>query len=463
MKKRWSASSRKKSYRSPPTSRAGSSIAYRSKRRLARKGGRRARQGAHLDPARGLQLAGQPRRRLPLLLHLPAQRATLRLGLGEGDHEHHGEQQGEGHGGDGDVQEDAHPQIEEQPEPRHRRDQDGEQSHRRAGRQPRHQPDEEQSADQQPADLDPPDEPRTREQRSLHDVLEQLGVDLDARHVIAHRRRQMIRQAERGHADEHQATLEEARIRLAREHVGRRHEAIGIVPGVVDPGAAVRVAGSHEGAHPHRLDAARRRRAPRSGARLPATRSISRPSDGTSRAGRPWPAGGRGGPPHAPGPRWSGRGRARHGRSHPRCAARPRSDGGRARDRRRSSAPARDGPRSSPPARGSRGRRCRAPPVARASPRPAPCRSRATARAAAPCRRPMPATISGSRAGERRSGSAMRMARPMAAGRAAATVPTIRASQVRGHGHCPCCRRLSSSMATMTTGAVRGTRGWRLW
>ena len=65
----------------------------------------------------------------------------------------------------------------------------------------------------------------------------------------------MIRQPERGHADQHQAALEEARIRLGREHVGRRHEAIGIVPGVVDPGAAVRVAGSNEGAHRHRLDA----------------------------------------------------------------------------------------------------------------------------------------------------------------------------------------------------------------
>ncbi len=100
-----------------------------------------------------------------------------------------------------------------------------------------------------------PHEARTREQRSLHDVLEKLGVHLDARHVITHRRRQMIRQPERGHADEHQAALEEARIRLARKHVGGRHEAIGIVPGVVDPRAAVRVAGSDEGAHPHRLDA----------------------------------------------------------------------------------------------------------------------------------------------------------------------------------------------------------------
>ena len=54
----------------------------------------------------------------------------------------------------------------------------------------------------------------------------------------------------------------------------------------------------------------------------------------------------------------------------------------------------------------------------------------------------MPATIAGT--GRARAGRApgIRMSIPMAAGRAAATALTSRASQVRGHGHCPCCRRL---------------------
>lgn len=60
-------------------------------------------------------------------------------------------------------------------------------------------------------------------------------------------------------------------------------------------------------------------------------------------------------------------------------------------------------------------------------------------------------------------GSGIRMSMPIAAGRPSATFPTIRASQVRGHGHWPYRRRLSSSIATITTGPTRRTRGTRLW
>ena len=42
---------------------------------------------------------------------------------------------------------------------------------------------------------------------------------------------------------------------------------------------------------------------------------------------------------------------------------------------------------------------------------------------------------------------------------ASASRVTSRASQVRGHGHCPWRRRLSSSIATMTAGAERRIRG----
>ena len=74
-----------------------------------------------------------------------------------------------------------------------------------------------------------------------------------------------------------------------------------------------------------------------------------------------------------------------------------------------------------------------------------------------------PSRIPARRPGESRSGSGISTSSPMAAGRASASLATSRASQVRGHGHWPYRRRLSSSMVTMTTGAERGTRGARAW
>ena len=58
------------------------------------------------------------------------------------------------------------------------------------------------------------------------------------------------------------------------------------------------------------------------------------------------------------------------------------------------------------------------------------------------------------RPGESRSASGMKMSSPIAAGRASATRATRRASQLRGHGHCPSRRRLSSSAAMSSTYAT---------
>ena len=79
---------------------------------LAGKRRRRVRQHAHLDPARGLQLAGHARGLLALLLDLAAQRLTLALRLGQGDDEHRGEESPECQRGRGRVEQDPALEIE---------------------------------------------------------------------------------------------------------------------------------------------------------------------------------------------------------------------------------------------------------------------------------------------------------------------------------------------------------------
>ena len=85
------SSSRKKSYRSPPTSRAGSIDAARSTRASLQRFG--ARQRVELDALRRLELAGDARALLALPLDDLLQRLAVARRRGERQHEQHAEQQ----------------------------------------------------------------------------------------------------------------------------------------------------------------------------------------------------------------------------------------------------------------------------------------------------------------------------------------------------------------------------------
>ena len=74
-----------------------------------------------------------------------------------------------------------------------------------------------------------------------------------------------------------------------------------------------------------------------------------------------------------------------------------------------------------------------------------------------------PRKLAAATAGDRRSGSANTMSKPMATAPSARNRVTRSATTVRGHGHCPISFRLASSISAMTTGRAVCTRGRSTW
>ncbi len=110
-------------------------------------------------------------------------------------------------------------------------------------------------------------------------------MDLHAGHAISHRGGPVVREPDRGDADQHQLLLEAAGLDGSGEHASGRDEACRIAPREVDPHAAVALGRDARGRRcrwPPRRSPTRTENA---GVPL-ATRSISGPRPGTSRLAR---------------------------------------------------------------------------------------------------------------------------------------------------------------------------------
>ena len=67
------------------------------------------------------------------------------------------------------------------------------------------------------------------------------------------------------------------------------------------------------------------------------------------------------------------------------------------------------------------------------------------------------------RSGDRRSGSAKTTSKPITTAPISVSLSISRATSERGHGHCPTCSRLFSSMSTMAIGCLTDGRGCSRW
>jgi hypothetical protein len=151
-----------------------------------------------------------------------------------------------------------HPPRREQDEAE--RDERAGQEEEEAGRGPgphaRDARDQEEAGRGQGGQLEAAGQTRAGQERPIDDAFQQLGVELDAGHAIAHRRRRVVGETERGHPDQHEPAGESRRIDPAREHALRGHEAIRPTAAEVDPHAGVALGGHRHIPHRDRLDAA---------------------------------------------------------------------------------------------------------------------------------------------------------------------------------------------------------------
>ena len=203
-----SPSRRKKSKRSPPTTRAGSITAeIRNRPSPGNADSGRGRR-PELDAARRLELAREPGGGLALLLEPLAERPALPVGLGQ-----RAAQGGRVDDPEPEGRREAVEQERELPVRREaaaeQRGAEAERQERRANHPHRRGEDDDQAAgDGEGPGLGPRRPARPDEHPAVEDVLERLGVDLDAREALPERREVLVPEAERRHAHEDQLPLE---------------------------------------------------------------------------------------------------------------------------------------------------------------------------------------------------------------------------------------------------------------
>ena len=155
-------------------------------------------------------------------------------------------------------------------------------------------------------------------------ISSELGVDLDARHPLGHRRRLVVRQAERGDADQDQLALEQVRGRPCRR--ARRPPRRSATDRVARSGATRCRRARWERRGRRRPRPRRPRRRPARRAAAPRwRRGASRPRTTGARRRRRRPRAACGAPRRARARRSGGRGPPRPDRSPRRCAGSPRS------------------------------------------------------------------------------------------------------------------------------------------
>ncbi len=186
-----------------------------------------ARQRRGLDPPRGFELARDAGALFALHLHQPLERSLLARGFRQREHEQHAEQQHQADRG--------RRRVEQQPLRPKRDEREGggerdatQHEQRRVLRLPARRREHEPSAEQEEQAVSSigAHAGRCSSVPSI-EVLQQLRVDLAARHAFAHRRVLVFEQAESGDADQHQLPFEAGRIDAAFEDVDGRDEAVG--------------------------------------------------------------------------------------------------------------------------------------------------------------------------------------------------------------------------------------------
>jgi hypothetical protein len=173
------------------------------------------------------------------------------LDLGQREPEHCCIHQADPHRRHHRVGQDAEPEIENAPERERRRDQRGGEQRRMPRRPPRHGEDQESAPDGEKRRLSPAGPAGTDQYAAVEDALQQLRVDLDAWHARRYRRRMAIAETECSHADQHQLSLELARIGSPRQDLARGDEARWIRRGKVDPHRGVGFGGNRQVTDPH--------------------------------------------------------------------------------------------------------------------------------------------------------------------------------------------------------------------
>jgi hypothetical protein len=197
------------------------------------------RQDARLDTVGRFELAGDIRRLLALRLHDALERAPLPCRFGEREHEQHAEEHQQAHGRRRGVEQPvprAECEVRDQRGQRHARDR----QQRRIARLPARRRVDQQSAQQQEhRKLGERAPVRSREQRLVEQVLEELRMDFASRHPLAQRRELVVDQTLSRHADQHQLLREPLGIDVALQHVDRRNETARIAVRVIDAHGAV--------------------------------------------------------------------------------------------------------------------------------------------------------------------------------------------------------------------------------
>ena len=131
------------------------------------------------------------------------------------------------------------------------------------GDQARQRPDETGDADQQHGQrgdgqhLRPIDPGGAVEELPGHDLADDLGVDVDARHGLAQRRDANVLQARGGDADQHDRTCDLLRIGFARQDGGGGHHGNGVARRGIEAELAALVGGHDEVGDAQRLHLAR--------------------------------------------------------------------------------------------------------------------------------------------------------------------------------------------------------------
>src|SRR6266581_5873849 len=113
-------------------------------------------------------------------------------------------------------------------------------------REPGHDVDHRQARDKQSEPFDPRRPARAYQQGTVKNVLEHLGMNLDARHAFAEGRRLIIDESDSGNPDEHDLALDLSAVDLPAEHICGRDEAACIVRRIVYPEAPVRLSAHSE-------------------------------------------------------------------------------------------------------------------------------------------------------------------------------------------------------------------------
>ena len=108
----------------------------------------------------------------------------------------------------------------------------------RCGRHERRRPDQQQAERDEDRELEPAAPRRPAQVAVVEQVLEQLRVQLAARHRLAERRGAVVvAQAAAGRADQHELARQRLRVDLAGEHVGGRDVAARVAARVVQASA----------------------------------------------------------------------------------------------------------------------------------------------------------------------------------------------------------------------------------